>query len=73
MYLCSTQSQVRKHVHLDIWLTTFYRTKTSVDRNIKQSGVMLKDDGQQSSYGIAYEMLPTLTLSKSVKAQQKRP
>ena len=62
-------------MRLNIRLTAFYRTKTPVDRGIKQSGVMTKDGGQQSSYGVPYEILPTINLSKSenpTKKTQKR-
>ena len=33
---------------------------------------MSKDGGQQSSYGIPYNMLPTVTLSKSENPSKKK-
>jgi hypothetical protein len=52
-------------------LTAGSRTKTPVDRNIKQAGVMAKDIGQQASYGVPYESFPTVMTSKSSKPNEK--
>jgi hypothetical protein len=38
---------------------------TPVDHDIKQSGLITRDSGQQVSYGIPYEILPTVTSLKS--------
>jgi hypothetical protein len=46
------------------------RTKTPVERNIKQAGLMTKDVGQQASYGVPYESVPTVTPVKSEKPRQ---
>ena len=47
------------------------RTKTPVDRNIKQAGLMTKDIGQQASYGVPYESVPMVMTSKSSKPTEK--
>ena len=52
-------------------LTTGFRTKTPVDRNIKQAGVMAKDIGQQASYGVPYESVPTVAPAKSLKPRER--
>lgn len=49
---------VMSDLHTAILIDAFNRNKTPVDREIKQSGLMTKDSGQQSSYGIPYESLP---------------
>jgi hypothetical protein len=47
------------------------RTKTPVDRNIKQGGLMTKDVGQQASYGVPYESAISVTGAKSLKPRKK--
>ena len=46
------------------------RTKTPVDWNIKQAGLMTKDIGQQASYGVWYESVPAVTPAKSSKPRE---
>ncbi|KAF8219891.1 hypothetical protein L208DRAFT_1382841 [Tricholoma matsutake] len=46
------------------------KTKTPVKRNIKQAGLMTKDVGQQASYRVPYESVPTVTPVKSEKPRQ---
>jgi hypothetical protein len=46
------------------------RTKSPIDRNIKQAGLMTKDSGQQASYGIPYESIPTVMPVKSLKPRK---
>jgi hypothetical protein len=52
-------------------LTVCSRTKTAVDRNINQAGLMTKDSGQQALYGVPYESIPTVMPLKSVKLTTK--
>ena len=52
-------------------LTTGSRTKTAVDRNIKQAGLMAKDIGQQASYGVPYESVPMVVPAKSLKPRKE--
>jgi hypothetical protein len=51
-------------------LTTGSRTKTAVDRNIKQAGLMAKDIGQQASYGVPYVSVPMVVPAKSLKPRK---
>lgn len=52
-------------------LKTGSRTKTPVDRNIKQAGLMTKDIGQQATYGVPYESVPTVIPAKSLKPREE--
>jgi hypothetical protein len=52
-------------------ITAFSRTKTPVDRKIKQAGIMAKDIGQQASYGSPYQLAPSVSTAKSVNPTKK--
>jgi hypothetical protein len=52
-------------------LTAFSRAKIPVDRNIKQAGLMVKDIGQQVTYGASYPLLHSVLASKSAKPMRK--
>jgi hypothetical protein len=46
------------------------RTKTPIDWNIKQAGLMTKDTGQQATYGVPYESVPMVTPVTSAKPRE---
>jgi hypothetical protein len=58
-------------IYPNLSLTAFFRTKSHLDRNIKQAGYMTKDSGQQASYGVPYELLPNTPSSRSTRPTPK--
>ena len=62
---------IASNPHTAILICAFNRNKTLVDREIKQSGLMTKDSGQQSSYGIPYESLPAPPQSTGCNPRRK--
>ena len=47
------------------------RTKTPVDRHIKQAGLMTKDIGKQASFGVPYESALSVSPAKSSNPKEK--
>jgi hypothetical protein len=51
-------------------LTVGSRTKTPVERRIKQAGLMTKDIGQQASFGVPYKLVPTVLPATSSQPRE---